>query len=124
MLRPMKLIRWFVGSLILFFDRVFSPRARSLSAEERARAKAFTANLSLYEYRACPFCVKVRRFLKAESLELPVRDAKREPFREELLEGGGKLQVPCLRIEAPNGATRWLYESGEIIRYLREGARA
>lgn len=37
----------------------------------------------------------------------------------ELIAGGGKSQVPCLRIENQAGEASWLYESIDIIRYLR-----
>jgi glutathione S-transferase len=42
--------------------------------------------------------------------------------RAELIAGGGKGQVPCLRIETDDGNVRWLYESADIIAYLREQA--
>ena len=35
----------------------------------------------------------------------------------ELVEGGGRQTVPCLRIEAEDGV-RWMYESLDIMRYL------
>lgn len=35
----------------------------------------------------------------------------------DLLQGGGKGQVPCLRIES-EGQVEWMYESDEIINYL------
>jgi glutathione S-transferase len=35
----------------------------------------------------------------------------------ELLKGGGKGQVPCLRIES-QGQTEWMFESDAIINYL------
>lgn len=35
----------------------------------------------------------------------------------DLLKGGGKGQVPCLRIES-EGQVEWMYESDEIINYL------
>jgi len=38
-------------------------------------------------------------------------------YQKELLSGGGRAQVPCLKIETPSGS-RWLYESDDIIRYL------
>lgn len=41
-------------------------------------------------------------------------------FKTELISGGGKKQVPCLRIETENNEARWLYESADIIRYLRQ----
>ena len=39
--------------------------------------------------------------------------------RDDLVRGGGKAKVPCLKITDPAGKTQWLYESGEIIKYLR-----
>ena len=45
--------------------------------------------------------------------------SKGSPHREELLEGGGKIQTPCLRIEN-EGGVEWLYESSKIIEYLRK----
>lgn len=39
--------------------------------------------------------------------------------RAELIKGGGKNQVPCLRIEN-NQETQWLYESNNIINYLKQ----
>jgi len=40
-------------------------------------------------------------------------------IKAELIAGGGKQQVPCLRIEEDN-KVRWLYESSDIIKYLRK----
>lgn len=37
----------------------------------------------------------------------------------DLITGGGKSQVPCLRIETGSGDVRWLYESIDIVRYLK-----
>ena len=72
----------------------------------------------LYQYRSCPFCARVRRYLNGRGIELPERDILQDPaaFRE-LLAGGGRSTVPCLRIESPTG-TRWMYESADIINYL------
>jgi len=72
----------------------------------------------LYQYDGCPFCSLVRRFLDEAGIEIEVRDTLRDPeaFRE-LVQGGGSATVPCLRI-VTGGATRWLYESRDIIEYL------
>ena len=54
-----------------------------------------------------------------QSLSIETRDVKRsDSAAEELLEGGGNLKVPCLRVEDGQGQTRWIYESDEIIGYL------
>jgi hypothetical protein len=42
-----------------------------------------------------------------------------EQDRQTLLEQGGKIQVPCLRIEE-DGQSTWLYESKAISAYLHE----
>jgi glutaredoxin len=81
-------------------------------------------NLSVYEYEACPFCIKVRRFMKASGISLPLRDAKKDPHKNELLQGGGKLQVPCLRVEKEDGSVQWMYESNEIITFLKSKTSA
>jgi glutaredoxin 2 len=73
----------------------------------------------LYQYDSCPFCARVRRFLDARGIDLPMRDTLRDPaaFRELLL-GGGRATVPCLRIETEDGDVSWLYESADIVDYL------
>ena len=106
----MTFIRWLLGTIILILDALFSPTPMERSPEAQKKVDASLQRLSLYEYEACPFCVKVRRFLKASAISVPLRDAKTDPFRAELLKGGGKLQVPCLKIENKDSAVKWLYE--------------
>ena len=51
---------------------------------------------------------------------MPLRDILSQPgYNAELIAGGGKNQVPCLRIEDDEGGVRWMYESIEIIQYLK-----
>jgi glutaredoxin len=74
---------------------------------------------TLYQFPSCPFCQRVLRYLRESGIEMPMRDIlKDESAYRELVEGGGLSQVPCLRIEA-DGDVRWLYESLDIIDYLR-----
>jgi glutaredoxin len=115
----MFIVRAILGALILFFNWVFTPKSIEREASEQALINAETRKLTLYQYAACPFCVKVRRAMKRSALNIETRDAKRdERSKEELLQGGGQLKVPCLRIEDNNGDVRWMYESGDIISYL------
>ncbi len=117
----MVVIRWILGQLILLLNFIFSPKGIKRSADAQAAIDAQTAELTLYQYLACPFCVKVRRTMKRHSLNIKTRDAKRnEQFREELIQGGGTLKVPCLRIEEEGGSVRWMYESSDIINYLEQ----
>lgn len=74
----------------------------------------------LYQYATCPFCMRVRQFLNQAGIEVEMRDTLRDPrARAELLAGGGRFTVPCLRIER-DGETIWLYESLDIIAYLKD----
>ncbi|BCG24177.1 hypothetical protein TUM18999_23680 [Pseudomonas tohonis] len=113
-----KALRIGLGQLILFIDFITRPRKLRRSAEAQARVEEETASLALYQFHACPFCVKTRRTLHRLDLPIQLRDAKNdEAHRAALLAGGGKIKVPCLRIDE-NGESRWLYESNDIIRYL------
>jgi glutathione S-transferase len=59
--------------------------------------------------------------MRALSLPIERHDAQHNlSNREELVQGGGAYKVPCLMVKEPSGQTRWIYESGAIISYLRE----
>ena len=115
----MQLIRLILGKLILLLNWLFTPSSIRRDPAMQASIDQETALLTLYQYRACPFCVKVRRAMKRHALYIETRDVKRnEAARLELLAGGGALKVPCLRIETEQGPVEWLYESTDIIHYL------
>ncbi|MDO9194005.1 MAG: glutathione S-transferase N-terminal domain-containing protein, partial [Undibacterium sp.] len=40
--------------------------------------------------------------------------------RQALLTQGGSPKVPCLQISNADGSVKWLYESNDIIAYLRK----
>ncbi|WP_456379468.1 glutaredoxin family protein [Thiolapillus sp.] len=117
----MDFIRWLLGRIILFFDRLTQPKRPAHSPEKQAQLDAQTSNMTIYQYAACPFCVKTRRAIRRLGLNIELRDAKNDSrHRQELEQQGGKQQVPCLRIEAKDGSVTWLYESSEIIAYLQK----
>ncbi|MFU8815728.1 MAG: glutaredoxin family protein [Pseudomonadales bacterium] len=77
---------------------------------------------TLYQYQSCPFCHRVRRFLDHSAIEVELRDTMRDPqARRELIQGGGRGTVPCLRIDR-EGEVVWMYESLDIIDYLQRHA--
>ena len=41
---------------------------------------------------------------------------------KELVAGGGRATVPCLRIERDNGQIEWMYESVDIMRFIDDVA--
>ncbi|MDE2289031.1 MAG: glutaredoxin [Burkholderiales bacterium] len=114
----MKALRVGLGQLIVLGDALSRPRAQRRAPEAQARVAAEAAHLSLYQFHACPFCVKTRRALHRLNVPMTLHDVKKDPAaRERLMAGGGKVKVPCLHIQ-DNGESRWLYESNAIIAYL------
>jgi glutaredoxin len=111
-------VRFVIGQLILLLDAIFSPRPMIRAATEQNIVDLQTANLSLYEFQTCPFCVKVRRAMKRLNLKIERRDVRgSENFKDQLVNQGGQMQVPCLRIQSDDHVV-WLYESDDIIKYL------
>ena len=116
----MKLIRWILGRLILLLNALFAPKPMTRSAEAQQQVDAQTSKLKLYQYLACPFCVKTRRAIRRLGLNIETRDALHNPtYRAELETQGGKQQVPCLQITHDDGSVEWLYESSDVIAYLQ-----
>lgn len=79
--------------------------------------------LSLYYYDACPFCrIVLQELAFLELAAVEKRNTMHTPaFRKELVEKGGSAMVPCLLIDEDLKQT-WLYESRDIIKYLRQVA--
>ena len=116
----MKVIRWILGQIILILDFLTSPKAVVRESEEQRAIDDVTASMSIYQFKTCPFCVKVRRELKRHALHIELRDAKNDAeLKAELVREGGRHKVPCLRIEKPDNSVEWLYESNDIIAYLK-----
>ena len=122
----MFIIRWLLGRIILLVDFLTSPKKPNLTAQQQQSIAEQVSNLSLYQLAACPFCVKVRRALKRQGIELPIVDIKANHGapREELVQGGGKATVPCLRIDNGSDGVTWMYESKDIINYLSNTIRS
>ncbi|WLG94492.1 glutathione S-transferase N-terminal domain-containing protein [Pseudomonas sp. FP198] len=113
-----KALRVGLGQLIIFIDFITRPGKKKRSVEAQAQVDQAARSLTLYQFHACPFCVKTRRALHRLNVPVALRDAKNnEQDRQTLLEQGGRIKVPCLRIEE-NGETTWMYESKAIIDYL------
>ncbi len=88
--------------------------------DEQAAVERAAQRLTLYHRPTCPFCIKV--FIAMRRLDVPLlrRDISQDrAARDELVAGGGRQMVPCLRIDEDAGV-RWLYESRDIIDYLEE----
>ncbi len=116
----MKLIRYLLGRLILMVDWLTAPKKPGHSAETQERLNLATKNMALYQFHACPFCVKTRRAIRRLGLNIEIRDARNNPkWKQQLVEQGGRYQVPALFIDDENGG-RWMYESRDIIAWLEQ----
>ena len=116
-----KLVQAIVGPILLLWDWLTSPKGIQRPLHEQQLIDEKTRNLTLYQFRSCPFCIRVRRAIKRHSLNIETRDALRDTVsREQLLEGGGKIKVPCLKIMDEQGKATWMYESAVIIQHLEK----
>lgn len=115
----MKIFRLLVGGLVQLINGLTLPKVGQRSAEYQAQVVQQLASHSLYQFPGCPFCIKVRRAARRLNLPLELRDASRgSEHRQELLEQGGQIKAPCLRIDKVDGSSVWMYESKDIITYL------
>jgi glutaredoxin len=113
-------IHYTIGPALLLWEKLATPAGVRRPAEVQQQVDASTRSLVLYQFLMCPFCVSVRRTIKKLSLNIETRDALRDmASRSQLLQGGGQVQVPCLRITDAHGNVTWMYESRAIINYLQ-----
>lgn len=76
--------------------------------------------LALYQYPSCPFCWRVRRVIDDLGVDVEMRDVLEDPqHMRDLVAARGRRTVPVLRITSDD-EDRWLPESADIVRYLRE----
>ena len=114
-----RLVRAILGPFVLLWERLTAPRGIQRPPEKQAEVDEACRHLALYQFRTCPFCIRVRQTMRRLSLPVELRDARNDDrYRQELLEGGGEVKVPCLRISEADGTVRWMYESDDIIAWL------
>ena len=71
----------------------------------------------LYVKTSCPYCEKVLRRARELGIKLETRNISEPRHLDELMNLGGKRQVPFLGDEARNVS---MYESDDIVRYLEK----
>ena len=112
----------------MMLESLFSKMGSLLGSELVKRTEAEqrviddqTRHLSLYYVPTCPYCIRVVRVIRQLKLNIEHRNVKRMPrYREELIANGGRSMVPCVRIQEDEQNVRWMYESRDISRYLRD----
>lgn len=116
-----KTLRVVLGPVMLLKETLTRPKGvvRIQAAQDKVNRQC--KSLALYQYKTCPFCIKVRHEMSRLSLNIQRIDAQPEGLdRQALLQGGGKAKVPCLKITDKSGKSQWLYDSEKIVDYLRE----
>lgn len=115
-----KFVRNLLGGIIALADLLTRGGKQKRSNEQQQAVNSEASQLALYQFFACPFCIKTRRAIYKLNLPIEKRNASEgSPYRAELESEGGKVKVPCLRIEQ-DGKVEWMYESSEIISYLQK----
>lgn len=114
-------LRLILTPFMLISERLSTPKGVARSPEEQARVDHASEKLALYQFRACPFCIKVRKEMARLGVNLETRDAQHNKDHRTALEtGGGRIKVPCLLIQNDEGQHEWLYESDAIKAWLQE----
>jgi glutaredoxin len=115
-----KTLRIVLGPVMLLKEKLTRPQGivRAQAAQQSADLQC--QGLALYQYKTCPFCMKVRQEISRLSLNINRIDAQPPGTdRDALTREGGQTKVPCLKITDGAGASQWLYDSEKIIAYLR-----
>lgn len=119
----LKILRTSTGYLVIFLDWVTRGKAITRSTEDQERVNSTLKGLSIYQHQACPFCTKTRRALYKLGTNIEFRDIKKTAsYRDQLEAGGGRVKVPCLRIEEGDNV-QWMYESSDIIDFISDRVR-
>ena len=106
---------------MLLWELVTTPKGIVREPEAQNKTDEATSQMALYQFKTCPFCIKVRRETKRLSLNIEKFDVQyNQDNRQRLINSGGMVKVPCLQTVDDNGQEVWLYESKEIVNYLHE----
>jgi glutathione S-transferase len=100
-----------LGKIVAIFESI-----------KRSKKKRAFPGHTLYHFYVSPPSMRARNAVYELGLDLPFKEVLADSVAwNELVKGGGIDQVPCLRIEEA-GKTRWMYESKDIIAYLKSHA--
>ena len=115
-----KTLRVLLGPVMLLKETITRPKGLTRPQAAQENVDAQCQSLVLYQYKTCPFCIRVRQEISRLSLQIKRIDAQHEGRdRQELMQRGGQAKVPCLKITDHAGNSQWLYDSEKIRAYLR-----
>lgn len=114
-------LRLLLTPIVLLGEKLTRPTPLPRSSEEQRQLDSAATKLALYQFRACPFCIRVRKEMARLSLPVAIRDAQHDlEHRSDLATQGGRIKVPCLLIQGDEGREEWLYESKAINAWLQQ----
>lgn len=114
-------LRVLLAPVMLVSEKLSTPKTVTRPPEEQAQVDEACKDLALYQFRTCPFCIKVRKEMARLGLSIEKRDAQLDPeHKKALQEGGGRVKVPCLKIRHADGREEWMYESDTINAWLHQ----
>jgi len=103
------------------FERAMDSRLPKIPSPERERREALFRGHTLFHFQLSPYSRRVRRVIAELGLGIPLKDTLDDSAAwNELMEHGKRDMVPCLKIETPGESTRWMYESTDIVAYLKQ----
>ena len=115
-----KALRVVLGPVMLAREALTRPEGVKRAPQLQDDVDRQCQSLALYQYKTCPFCIKVRQEMRRLSLSIPRIDAQYAGAdRDALSRDGGQTKVPCLKITDKAGSSQWLYDSEKIVAYLR-----
>jgi glutaredoxin len=115
-----KSLRIILGPVMLLKEKLTKPKSMVRPEAAQQSVDQQCQSLALYQFKTCPFCIKVRQEMARLSLNIQRIDAQAPGAdRDTLTREGGQTKVPCLRITDAASNSQWLYDSDKIIGYLR-----
>ena len=86
-------LRTVLGPVVLFKEAVSQPKGLKRSADAQEAVDLACKDLALYQYKTCPFCIKVRQEMRRLSLDVDKVDAQHE--------GPARVFSTCLNSHEP-----------------------
>ena len=93
-----KTLRLILAPVMMLWELLTRPKGVARESTVQAEVDEQCRNFALYEYKSCPFCMKVRQEMRRLSLNIERLDAQNDAgHREALVSGGGKAKAAALK---------------------------
>jgi glutaredoxin len=114
------LVRRAIGMVVRCLEIVTRPQPVVRTEREQKWLVQEVKNLRIYDYRGCPSSFSLRRTLRKLGLDITYCDIRKcHLHQKDLLSQFGRIHVPLLRIDTPDGP-QWLDDAQQIIQYLNQ----